>query len=435
MSRLLIRGGRVLDPASGIDENIDVLVKDGKVFGLTHAAPSDWSDATEVDAAGKWVIPGLICLRTQAAEPGYEWREDVHTASLAGAAGGFTTICVSPMTDPVNDVRAVTEQIMRRAESAPGARVLPVGAASLGLNGAHLSEMGDLKDAGCVAVSTGSAPVDSAAFMRRILEYSRTIGLPVFTVPEESSLATGAILGEGDMALRLGMASVPAEAECIAIYRDALMARVAEWPVHFQNVSTAAGVALLRQLRAEGVPVSASVTPHHLWFTDDAVAGFDTRTRIRPPLRFQADVDALRAAVNDGTISVIATDHSPHTSIEKAIEYEWAEPGTTGLESALSVVLELARDGHLDLTQALHCLTAGPADTLGRNDLGRLAEGATADITIVDPDTPHRVESATMESRSRYCIFEGMSLSGVVTETIVGGRNTSRPVEEFRIDR
>lgn len=422
MSRLVISGGLVCDPMSKLERTGQVLIQEGRIFGIANEVPTDWAAARVIDATDKLVIPGLVCLRTHVCEPGEEWKEDVASARNAAAAGGFTTICATPDTVPTNDVRAVTEQIVTRSASSAGPRVLPVGAATMGLRGEHLTEMGDLRDAGCVAVSTGEGAVPNGSLMRRVLEYARSVGLPVFASCLEPSLTKDTVMHEGSVHLRLGMAAEPAESESIALFRDGTLAQLARWPIHAQRISTAAGVAVLRQLRDSGVPITADVTPHHLWFTDELITSFDTNTLVKPPLRSPADVAALRVAVADGVIDAVATDHSPQSSIEKLVEYRYAQPGTTGLETALPVLLELVRTGVLDRMSALEKLTVGPARILGRDDLGRLSEGALADVVIVDPATPHRIDSRTMSSRSRNCIFDGVSVTGAVETTIVGGQ-------------
>jgi len=422
MSRLVITGGRVIDPAGRLNEPRDVLIEDGYIIGLPNKAPTDWEDAKHIDATGRWVLPGLICLRTTIGEPGEEWKEDIRTVSNAAASGGFTTLCATPNTNPINDVRAVTEQILGRSHVVGGGiRILPVAAATRGLSGDQLTEMGDLKAAGCTAVSSGEHAVPNARMLRRILEYARTVDMPFFTVADDPSLADGALLHEGLVSVRLGMRSSPSESEAISIFRDGKISQLAGWPVHFQRVSTQAGVETLRILRDQGAQVSADVTPHHLWFTDENTTGFDTDTRVSPPLRSQSDVTALRTAIGDGLISAIATDHTPQSSVEKAVEYQYASPGTTGLETALSVVIELIREKVVDIHNGLAQLTCGPADILGRSDLGRLTDGAQADVIVVDPETPKRVESVRMKTKSRNCIFEGVSLTGEVETTIVAG--------------
>ena len=433
MTRLIIRNGTVFDPLSGVEQRAHVLVQDGRIFGITGELPTDWTDAGVVEADGRLVLPGLICLHTHVGEPGEEHKEDVASAMAAAAAGGFTTICAVPDTVPTNDVRAVTEQIVTRAAAARGARVLPVGAATLGLGGQHLAEMGDLRDAGCVAVSTGEDAIESARMMRRVLEYARSVGLPVFTSPSDPSLAKGTLMHEGRVALRLGMPAEPAESESITLFRDATLSRLAGWPIHVQRLSTSAGLTVLRHLRDVGVEISVGVTPHHLWFTDEDVVGYDTVTKVVPPLRSAEDVEALRQAVAEGLITAIATDHAPQSSIEKKVEYRLAAAGTTGLETALGAVLELVRQNALPRAEALRCLTSGPASVLQRPDLGRLAEGACADLVVVDADTPRRVQAALMKTRSRNCIFEGQSLCGTVETTIVAGDvvfgEAPRPIE------
>ena len=364
-SRLVIAGGTVIDPETRLEQHTNVLLEGGRIVGLAREVPSDWDAAPEIDAAGAWVLPGLICLRTHVGEPGFEWREDVASASFAGAAGGFTTLCATPDTDPVNDVRAVTEQIMTRSAAALGARVVPVGAATKGLKGQHLAEMGDLQDAGCVAVSTGETSVVDGQLMRRILEYARSIDTRVFSSPGEPSMTRGGLMNEGLMSLRLGLPGIPAESEAVSILRDGLLAKLAGTPLHFQRVSTAAGLRALEFVRGEGAQVTADCTPHHLWFSEAAVTGFDTTTKVTPPLRSPADVEALRDGVRRGLITAIATDHSPRSQLEKWVEYNEASAGTTGLESALAAILELVRQKAFPLMDALARLTVGPAAVLG----------------------------------------------------------------------
>ncbi|MFT5430752.1 MAG: dihydroorotase [Myxococcota bacterium] len=427
--RTVIVGGTVLDPSSGFHEPANVLIEGERTFGISREIPSDWRDATQVDAAGRLVIPGLICLRTQVCEPGYEWKEDVRSASRAAVAGGFTTICARPDTDPVNDVRAVTEQIVTRNLHATSARVLPVGAATIGIKGENLSEMGDMRDAGCVAVSTGETSIPSATMMRRVMEYARSVGLPVFSAGQDKSLTGKAVMNEGLMSLRLGMAASPAEAESIAMFRDGQLSRLTDWPIHFQRLSTRAGVEVLRLLRAQGIAATADCTPHHLWFDETAVAGFDTNTHVCPPLRTADDVEALREALREGLIDAVATDHAPESSIEKMVEYKWSRPGTTGLETALGAALDLVRRGSLDLMLAVTRMTLGPAGILGRTDLGRIGEGALADIAIVDTQTPWQVDARQLHTRGVNHIFAGQSLTGRVECTFVGGQIVYRGEE------
>jgi dihydroorotase len=433
--RRVIQNGTVVDPATRLMAPRHILIEAGRIFGVTEEIPSDWESAQVVNAGGKWVLPGLICLRTHVGEPGEEWKEDVASAAKSAAAGGFTTICATPDTRPINDVRAVTEQIVSRSNAARGATVLPVGAATCNLAGEQLTEMGDLRDAGCVAVSTGTAAIPTARMMRRVLEYARTVGMPVFSVAEDPSLGDGAFVHEGLVALRTGLPAMPSEAESIIVYRDAAISKLASWSVHLQKISSQQGVDVLRHMRDQGAKVTADVTPHHLWFTDEAVVGYDTNTKVHPPLRSESDREALRAAVSDGLISVICTDHRPQSSIEKAVEYRFAEPGTTGLETALSVVLELCRQGVFDMNTGLERLTAGPADILGRTDIGRIADGARADLIIVDPETPRRVESDRMYTKSKNSIFEGVSLTGNVDLTLVGGEIAFDAEEPAHDDR
>jgi len=399
-----------------------VLIEKDRILGLATEIPSDWSNAKTVDATGRWILPGLVCLRTNIGEPGTEWKEDVASVSQAALAGGFTTICATPNTAPVNDVRAVTQQILSRAQEVSGVRILPIAAATRGLEGKTLAEMGDLKNAGCVAVSSGEIAIPNAQLLRRVLEYARSINIPFFTVARDASMSSGTVMHEGHTSNRLGMKAMPAEAEVISLFRDGTISGLTQWPIHVQRLSTRTALDTLRQLREQGVQITADVTPHHLWFNDEVTTRFDTDTRVNPPLRSADDVAACREAIADGLVQAIATDHMPQSSVEKAVEYAYAEPGTTGLETALGAVLDLVQQDALPLMPALACLTSGPADVLGRPDLGRLSEGATADVLVVDSDTPLRVESVRMHTKSRNCIFEGVSLTGVVETTIVNGR-------------
>jgi dihydroorotase len=422
--RLVVTDGLVFEPhdTSCRGRRAHVAIDGDRIAFVASELPSDWRDAPHLDAAGAWVLPGFICLRSHVGEPGYEWREDVATASLAAAAGGFTTLCATPDTNPVNDVRAVTEQLMTRAAAAQGATVLPVGAATRGLEGRHLAEMGDLESAGCVAVSTGDMSVESAQMMRRILEYARSIGLRVFTSPADVTMSRGGLMNEGLASLRLGLPGIPAEAEAVAILRDGILSRLAEWPLHFQRVSTAAGVRALEHLSELGIPFTADCTPHHLWFDERIVASFDAVTRVSPPLRSDRDVAALRSAVASGLITAVATDHSPRTRLEKWVEYSDASPGTTGLETALGALLELVRRDAIPRAAALRALTRGPADVLGRLDLGRVIAGARADLTLIDAEVPWRVDGARFRTRGENHLFEGAALTGLVRSTVVAGR-------------
>ena len=422
MSRLVITGGTVLDPASGLNAPKTLLIENDTIHGVVTEIPKGWDDAETIDATGRWVMPGLICLRTHVGEPGTEWKEDIESVSNAAIAGGFTTVCATPNTAPINDVRAVTKQLLARSEQVNGVRILPIAAATRSLAGETLAEMGDLKDAGCVAVSSGDKAIPNAQLLRRVLEYARSIEIPFFTVARDDSMSRGTVMHEGQVSNRLGMHAMPSEAEVISLFRDATISGLAEWPIHIQKISTRATLNTLRQLREAGLNVTVDITPHHLWFNDEVTSHFDTDTRVEPPLRSQDDVNACREAIGEGLIQAIATDHCPQSSVEKAVEYAYAEPGTTGLETTLAAVLDLVHQKELPLMQALSCLTVGPADILGRQDLGRLSEGASADVIIVDSDTPFRAESVRMQSKSRNCIFEGVSLTGVVETTIVKGK-------------
>jgi dihydroorotase len=421
VSALLVRGGRVLDPAGGVDALADVLVLDGRIVRVGPALEAP-AEARVVDAAGWVVCPGFIDMHVHLREPGYEYKETVATGTRAAAAGGFTAVCCMANTLPVNDNRAVTDYILARARTDGVVRVYPIGAVSRELEGKRLAELGEQAEAGCVGFSDDGRCVTDAGLYRRAMEYSLPFGLPVISHAEDYSLAGAGVMHEGPVSTELGLAGQSAAAEDVMVARDILLAELTGAHVHIAHVSTAGAVRLIRDGKARGVAVTAEVTPHHLVLTDEAVRGWDPNLRMQPPLRSKRDLEALLEALVDGTIDAIATDHAPHATAEKEGEFAAAANGVIGLETAVPVLLDrLVRPGRLDLATLVARLSAGPARLLHLPG-GSLAAGAPADLTLLDPGRPWRVDPAAFRSRSRNTPFGGWTGTGAPVMTIVGGR-------------
>jgi dihydroorotase len=420
--RLVVRGGRVMDPSRGFSDVADLCVEDGVVVGCEPpGAFAHLERAREIDATGFLVVPGLIDMHVHLREPGIEYKETVRTGCAAAAAGGFATVACMANTNPVNDNSAVTKYIQDQARVAGGAEVYPIGAVSLGLRGETLAEIGEMQRAGIVAVSDDGRPIANSGLMRRALEYCRMFGLPLIAHEEDPQLAAGGVMHEGPVAHRLGLRGIPAAAEETMVARDIALAELTGGRVHIAHVSTARAVEHIRQARARGVRVSGEASPHHLWLTDEAVAEYDTNAKMNPPLRTAEDVAAVRAGVADGTIEVIASDHAPHHIDEKDVEFEVAAMGVVGLETTLPLVLALVRDKHLDLMEALARLTTGPARILGL-PRGTLQPGAVANVTVIDPDRSWTVDAREFRSKGRNTPFNGWEVTGRAVLTMVGGR-------------
>jgi len=423
--RLLIRGGRVIDPASGRDAVADLLVVDDSVASVGPEASGRSDGAAVIEAAGLWVLPGLIDLHTHLREPGFEYKETVLTGSRAAAAGGFTAVSCMPNTDPPNDSAAVTRAILRKAEEAGLVRVYPIGCITEGQQGQRMAEFGDLVSAGCRAVSDDGRPVMNAGVMRRALEYSRHFGIPVISHCEDLNLAGAGVAHEGAIATRLGLKPIPAAAEEAMVAREVVLARQTGARVHIAHVSTRGSVTMIAAAKAEGLPVTAEATPHHLTLTDEAILGFDTSTKVNPPLRSADDREALRRALAEGVVDAVATDHAPHGLADKDLEFDAAANGLVGLETALPLVLRLVAEGACSLHRAIEALTWGPARILDVPG-GRLAPGDPADITLVAPGEEWTVEPERFFSKGRNSPFRGWRLTGRVRATIVGGRTVFR---------
>jgi dihydroorotase len=416
--RIVLRGGRVLDPSRGLDHTADVVLEAGKITRVgpgagAEARPTD-RDTRVVDCTGRWVTPGFVDLHTHLREPGQEYKEDLASGGRAAAAGGFTTVCAMPNTRPVNDTRAVTEMIVARARALAGVRVHPIGAVTRGQEGRELTEMADLRDGGCVAVSDDGRCVSDAAVLRRALEYARTFGLVLVQHAEDPALTQGAQMHEGAVATRLGLKGWPRVAEDHIVARDLMLAELTGARYHLAHASTRGSAALLRAARDRGLAVSAEVTPHHLTLTDQAVLGYRTACKVNPPLREEEDREALLDALADGTVDCVATDHAPHAPLEKDCEFAEAAFGMVGLETCVPLLLELRAARLID------ALTAAPARAFGL-DAGTLAEGAPGDVTVLDPEAAWVVDPARFRSKGRNTPFAGRALRGRVELTLVGG--------------
>lgn len=419
---LFIEGGRVIDPASGTDGVRTVVIRDGKIAEVAERVERP-RDARAVDARGRWVTPGLVDLHVHLREPGQEYKETVATGARAAVAGGFTTICAMPNTKPVNDSASVTGLVLARAAQAGLARVLPVGCVSRGQAGEELAEYGELAAAGCVAVSDDGKPVASSALMRRALEYARAFDLPVAVHEEDPLLAGKGVMHEGAVSTRLGLRGVPAAAEEVMVLRDLALLELTGGRLHLQHVSTKGSVRAVRDAKRRGLAVTAEVTPHHLALSDEDVAasGYSTDFKMNPPLRSAEDVAAVREGLADGTLDAVATDHAPHTEVEKDLEFDAALNGIVGLETAFPVCLELVRRGVLAERRLVEALTTGPARAFGLA-AGTLARGAAADVAVLDPAAEWVVDPARLFSKSKNTPWKGKRLVGRCVYTVVGGR-------------
>jgi dihydroorotase len=422
---LILAGVRAVDPARELDGVVDVVIEDGVITRLGRgAATADVvraERATMLQGEGLLLLPAFVDLHAHLREPGQEYKEDIASGLAAAAAGGFAHVCAMPNTRPVNDSRAITEAMIARAREVGGPALHPIGAITLGQRGAELTEMADLKDGGAVAVSDDGRCVTSSAVMRRALEYARTFDLPVIQHAEDHALTEGAQMHEGAVATRLGLRGWPRVAEDIIVARDVLLAEVTGARYHVAHVSSLGAVRILREAKSRGVAITAEVTPHHLTLTDEAVIGYDTACKVNPPLREQADVDALRQALADGTIDAVATDHAPHSSLEKDCEFAEASPGMIGLELVVPALLALVRAGALPLARVVHALTAAPARIAGL-EAPSLREGARAELCLIDPERRFMVDPARLRSKSRNTPLLGREVAGQVRMTMAAGR-------------
>jgi len=424
MTRTLLKGGRLIDPATGRDGAFDILIDSGRVARVDRSLPADGATVVEIPS-GLVICPGLIDMHVHLREPGQEHKETVATGTAAAVAGGFTAVACMPNTSPVNDNAGVTEYILKKAAEANLARVYPIGAVSRGQKGEQLADIAELKQAGCVAVTDDGHPVATALLMRRALEYAGMFEMPVIEHCEEQTLKGDGVAHEGFQASALGLRGIPGEAESIMALRDISLAGLTGGIVHIAHMSARQTLDAVRWGKARGIRVTCEVTPHHFVLTDEMLATptpYDTNVKMNPPLRETVDRDAMLAGLADGSIDVIATDHAPHHYDEKRVEFDRAPFGITGLETAVSLCFDrLVHAGVLSLTRMIELMTVNPARVL-RVPGGSVSEGAPADLSILAPDLRVTVAAAAMRSKSKNTPFDGWTLRGGVAATIVGGR-------------
>ena len=443
--KLLITNGHLIDPAENQNSGKNLLIEDGKVaawLGTNETAPDD---AEVFDASGLIVAPGFIDMHVHLREPGQEHKETIASGCAAAAAGGWTSVCPMPNTDPVNDNAAITRYMIEQAERAGLANVFPIGAITKSSDGSELAEMGEMKAAGAVAVSDDGRPVPNAGIMRRAMQYARDFDLPVIDHCEDKSLSSGGVMHEGRISLLLGLKGMPALAEDIDAVRDIILAEETGAHIHIAHVSTKGAIEAIRHAKSEGVNVTCEVAPHHFTLTDKAVAGiemqkpareqgrniqsglsaYDTNTKMAPPLRSEEHLEAVLEGIKDGTIDAIATDHAPHHADEKALEYDRAPFGIIGLETAVGLAFnELVHKGIIDLVRLVELCSTNPARIFKLTSRGTLAPGSIADVTILDPELEwiYKNSDSKSKSKSRNTPFDGWQFQGAAVATIVGGR-------------
>lgn len=422
MQRLLIRNGRVIDPSQSLDQGMDVLLEDGHVARIGERIRVK-AETPVLDAAGLVVAPGFIDLNAHLCEPGHEQRETIASGCRAAVAGGFTAVCCSADTKPVNDEPSVTAFILERARDVNLARVYPVGAVSHGLAGAELAEIGEMVRAGAVAVGD-PGPVANAQLMRRALEYTRSFDIPVTSHAESAGLSDGGLMHEGVVSTRIGLRGMPAAAEEAVVARDLILVRLTSGRLHLRHLSTAGSLELVRSAKAEGLAVTCEVAPHHFTLTDEDLAGatYNADWKINPPLRSSDHVDAVKQALYDGTVDAIASDHTPQHRDEKELDFSEAPSGAVGLETAVSLAVDRLVHGKvIGIGRLVRLFSIGPAQAF-RLPGGSLRPGSPADVTILDLRRRVTVDPKTFRSKSRNTPFAGLKLRGAPVVTIVGGR-------------
>jgi dihydroorotase len=417
---VLIEGGTVIDPAGGLEGPADLIIEDGVIAEIVKPGRGP-ADAEVISAKGCIVCPGFVDIHTHLREPGYEYKETIASGSRAAAAGGVTSLACMANTNPVNDNGSVTEFILKQARAFAAVRVYPVGAVTKEQKGEALAEIGDMREAGAVALSDDGSVVADSDLMRRGLEYAKTFGFTVITHSEDMSLVGEGVMNEGFVSTELGLPAAPHEAEEIMIFRDITLAALTGARVHIAHVTTAGGVAIIREAKRRGIAVTAETCPHYITLTDDSVRTFDTNLKVNPPLRTQADIDAVIEGLADGTIDVIASDHAPHAADDKDVEFIYAKSGMIGLETLLPLSLAPVRQKKLSISHMVRALTAAPAGVIGIG-AGTLRKGGVADVTVFDPEEEWVYEVSKSFSASRNTPFAGKTMKGRVKATVVGGR-------------
>ena len=419
MSRILVRKGRILDPAGNRDDAGDVLIEDGLIAAVGEGLDARGSEI--VEAEGGWIAPGFFDMHTHLREPGQEYKEDIASGGRSAVAGGFTSVACMANTHPVNDDPATTGFILERAAHDSPAKVYPIAAATRGLEGKIITEMSGLVDAGAVAFSDDGRTIQDAGMMRHVLEYSRLVSVPVIVHAEDCGLVGGGVVNEGPISTKLGLPGNPTLAEDVLVVRDLMLAELTGALLHVAHVSSANAVEAIRGAKERGVLVTAEVAPHHLCLTDEAALGYDTNTKVAPPLRSAADMQACREGLADGTLDAIATDHAPHALHEKELDFVEAPPGLIGFETAVGVVLDLVRSGEITPLELVRRLSTNPARILARPG-GSLAVGSVADVVVVDPERRWTYDPSKGYSKSRNSPWAGKALEGRAVATIVDGR-------------
>lgn len=409
----------MIDPGR-VNGVADVLIENGTISAVGPALKAP-AGATVIQAKGQLVLPGFVDLHVHFREPGFEYKETIQSGTAAAVAGGFTTVCAMPNTNPVNDNQAVTEFMLERAKAAGNAHLYPIGAITKRSEGKELAEIGDLRRAGCVAISDDGKPVMNSLVMRRAMEYARAFDVPVVDHCEDLHLSEGGCMNEGLVSTELGLPGIPSAAEDVMVARNVSLAELTGARLHLAHISTAGSVRMVREAKARGLKVTAEACPHHFTLTEELTRGYNTHAKMNPPLRTMQDVQAIKEGLRDGTIDVIATDHAPHATQEKQQEFTEAPFGIVGLETALSLTLALVDEGVLTLESAIDKLATAPAKAFSLN-AGTLAVGAPADVAIVDPNREWQVDPSRFRSKSRNTPFAGWKVRGRVTTTIVSGR-------------
>ena len=418
---VLIKNGRVIDPSQSLDMVSDIYVQEDRVREISERIDTPRKSDTVIDASGQIVAPGFVDIHVHLREPGYEHKETIKTGCLAAAAGGFTSIVCMPNTNPINDNASVTEYILLKARTEGIVNVFPIGAITKGEKGKELADIGEMCEAGCVGISDDGMPVTDSGLMRKAMEYVKPFGIPVITHAEDTGLSAGGVMNEGFVSTELGLRGIPAASEEVGVVRDIILCELTGTPLHICHVSTKGSVRLVRAAKKRGAKVTAEATPHHFTLTDKLVYGYNTDAKMNPPLRTQEDVDAILEGIADGTIDVIATDHAPHSQDEKNVEFDLAPFGIVGLETALSLSLELVEKGIITLEEMIKKLTVAPSEIVGI-ERGTLVPGSIADLVVFDPGMSRTVNPEEFFSKSGNTPFSGWELKGVVSNTIVSGK-------------
>lgn len=420
--QILIKGGHLIDPANKKNGQFDLLISKGKIEAVEPEGKiKDIPDADIIDAKGAIVTPGFCDMHVHFREPGHEYKETIETGSQSAAAGGFTTVAVMPNTSPVNDNRSVTEFILSQAKETSNINILPIGAITKGLRGETLSDMGELKEAGCIGYSDDGRPVSNSEIMRRALEYSKMFDLPCIQHSEVLELTQGGSMNEGIVSTELGLKGMPTEAEDIMVHRDICLLPKTGGRLHVAHISSGGSVDLVRQAKAKGLAVTCEVAPHHFTLTHDACRGYDTNAKMSPPLRTQSDLDMIKEGMRDGTIDIIATDHAPHDRVDKQVEFSKACFGIVGLETALPLTLKMVDEKVISLERAIDMLTFQP-NQLFKLDKGSLGIGKAADITLFDEKMEYTIDPSQFRSRSKNSPYKGWKVRGKVLRTLVNGK-------------